>query len=356
MLKTLFPMRYERTLATEGPAANNILSANLFGPAVILGGALRSPNYMEKAGLDPNILKQFGHIGGTGGGSTDDTSELTRVSPTRGTLVAKDDVHAVVGWGTAVSVGDRSVVEASGRANVTAGDNSTVLVSGSANSSLRVGDASVAVGGAGNDYISGGNNAVVRGGDGADFVSVGDGSVVSGDDGNDIISAGRLSIVDGGDGNDRIDAGPGSTLVGGLGNDAITVRGPSTGTPDNTPSSIVGGKGDDTIEILRTAADMEYSRGDGSDLIKGDLGLSTLKLTDLRQSDVEIETVVNGAGYTDLIIKINGIEDTIMIKNANDTKNAEFTLIFRGGVERTMSDLGLPPPPPPPEEPAATPS
>ncbi|MGC2856128.1 calcium-binding protein [Novispirillum sp. DQ9] len=341
MLKTLFPGRYETlasSKATTG-SASNVLSASLFGPSVILGGVLRSPEVMQSVGTDPNVVKQFGYIG-TGSGSSADTSSLTRAKSAGLTVSGGDDSYAKASYGQGVSVGDRSVVEASGRVNVKAGDNSTVLVSGSAGSQVTVGKASVVIGGDGRDYITGDDNAAVRGGDGGDFIMVGAGSVVSGDDGDDTIYAGALSILDGGQGDDRLEAGVGSTLTGGAGDDILSIVGAPADKPlDYTASSVKGGAGNDTISITRAAVDIDYARGDGDDIIKGDLGLSTLNLKDARYADVSLTKVTTGNGNEDLVISFANSDDTITIKNANLAGNGDFRVMFRGGTEMTLSEL-----------------
>lgn len=341
MLKTLFPGRYEWTEPTNGSnAADNVLSASLFGPSVILSGALRSPEVLANRGTDPNVARQFGAFGTGDGSGSSSTSDLKKATNYGYSVIGEDDSHAVAGYGQAVHVGDRSVVEASGRANVEAGDNSTVLVSGSAGGFVTIGDASVAVGAEGNDFISGGTNAAVRGGDGDDMVMVGDGSVVTADKGDDRVYAGVKSIVDGGSGDDKIEAGVGSTLMGGSGNDTLSIKGPAADKPvDYTASTIVGGAGNDTIEITRAAVDMEYNRGDGDDIIKGDLGLSSLNLKDARYSDVSFSKVTTGAGNEDLIISFANSDDTITIKNANLAENGDFLMTFRGGAEATLSEV-----------------
>lgn len=341
MLKTLFPGRYEwQGPVTGKSAADNVLSASLFGPSVILGGALRSPEVLANRGTDPNVARQFGAFGGGGGGSSSSTSDLKKATNYGHSVIGEDNSHAVAGYGQAVRVGDGSVVEASGRASVEAGDNSTVLLSGSAGGFVTIGDASVAIGAEGNDFISGGTNAAARGGDGDDLIMVGDGSVVSADAGDDRVYAGVKSMVDGGAGDDKIEAGVGSTLMGGKGDDTLSIKGPAADQPvDYTASTVIGGAGNDTIEITRAAVDMEYNRGDGDDIIKGDLGLSTLSLKDARYSDVTFTKVTTGGGNQDLIISFANSDDTITIKNANLAENGEFLMTFRGGAEATLAEV-----------------
>lgn len=341
MLKTLFPGRYEWQGPINGKSASDsVLSATLFGPSVILSGALRSPEVLQNVGTDPAVARQFGAFGaGEGSGSSSDT-KLTKARNQGYSVIGEDDSHALARWGQAVSVGDRSVVEASGRVNVSAGDKSTVLVSGNAGGFVAAGDASVMIGGDGSEYISGGTNAAIRGGGGDDMIMAGAGSVVSADDGNDKVYAGALSVVDGGLGDDQLEAGVGSTLHGGKGDDTLTINGPAADQPiDYTASTIVGGVGNDTIEVKRAAADIVYNRGDGDDIIKGDLGLSSLTLKDARSSDVTLTKVTTGSGNQDLIIAFANSDDTITIKNANLAENGEFFITFRGGAEAKLSEL-----------------
>jgi len=284
------------------------------------------------------MLAQFGGGGGSGGGQSETT--LTRLTGTSGPLVGDANTHAIARWNQHVKVGNGSVVEASGRANVLTGATSTVTVTGDIDSTIRVGNQSVVISGEGNDLIIGGTSVAVRGGNGNDRIMVGDGSTVTGDQGNDIITAGSLSVVDGGTGNDTITAGVGSTIMGGDGHDTIKLEGPASGT-DFTPSKIVGGEGDDTIFVSNAAADIEYSRGDGNDIIKGDLSNSTLNLKDARPTDVSFSQVTTGAG-TDLVISFAGTSDTITIKSASAASNGDFLITFRGGAQATLAELMAP--------------
>ncbi|WP_142848019.1 calcium-binding protein [Telmatospirillum sp. J64-1] len=335
MLKTLFPTRTERYSIGLPGSSGSIKRADAFGPAVLLGGALRLPDYAKTSGMDASLLAQ---LGGSGAGASGERQTLKKVTSVWGPLMGGDNSHAVAGVGRSIKVGNSSVVEASGSANVQAGSNTTVSLSGTLSNNVRVGDSSLVLGGGGRDMIFGGHNAVVRGGDGDDYISVKDGSIVTGDGGNDTIIAGRYSIIDGVEGNNTITAGAGSTVTGGKGNDTITVERASTDKNTYDPAKIVGGQGDDVITIRNTAADIEYRRGDGSDIIRGDLGESTLTLVGLRQNEVGFTLVQTGSGSYDMIVTINGSDDTITIKNADSVANANFSISFRGGSEVLLGE------------------
>ncbi|MGH0001142.1 calcium-binding protein [Pseudovibrio ascidiaceicola] len=108
---------------------------------------------------------------------------------------------------------------------------------------------------AGDDHIIGGEgNDKLQGGEGDDHVEGGDGNdVLFGEIGND--------ILDGGDGDDVINSASsdGNVILGGSGDDTIQVL---SGTAD-----VTGGTGDDTVSFSGTDLTVRYNLGDGNDVI-----------------------------------------------------------------------------------------
>ena len=124
-------------------------------------------------------------------------------------------------------------------------------------------------GGAGNDYVYNySSNVTIDGGVGDDYIDNDGGSNVSisGNAGNDYISNNASNVTISGDaGKDTIDNVNGSnvSISGGAGNDGIYNNGKNV--------TINGGAGSDTISFSSSSTDnlIEYTDGDGNDLIQG---------------------------------------------------------------------------------------
>lgn len=151
-------------------------------------------------------------------------------------------------------------------------------------------------GGAGNDYIHGGE--LVFGGEGDDTLQ---GITVYGGNGNDQINEGKL--IFGEDGNDSIYSNyTDATIDAGNGNDYIQV---------SYNSTIIGGKGDDTIDVVSNEAQfIQYNAGDGNDVITQFGSNDTLAIND--------DIISGSLKDNEAIIKIG--TGSITLKNIEDTK------------------------------------
>ncbi|QDO99260.1 calcium-binding protein [Ferrovibrio terrae] len=174
-----------------------------------------------------------------------------------------------------------------GTVDAGAGNDKAVLYMGGGEVNLGEGDDlaliynGTARGGDGKDQFTLLNGGRAYGGTGDDRFLVMDRGHVYGEDGDDHIEIvagglGASGFADGGDGNDTIIAHGRAQLFGGAGDDVLTVSG-------GFRSKFNGGTGNDTINLLPEADygyRIEYNKGDGDDIIAGDL--SGVKVTSFK--------------------------------------------------------------------------
>lgn len=338
MLSSLFPTNREILISRLSGNSETVQSAADFGPAVILGAARRDTAWLTTANVSDSTLTRFGLYTQTGGTATE-AANLKKVSAFWGPISQEDKVHVTARSGQSVTVGDGSVVEASGVGRVLAGDDATIL-GGDLGNSIFMGDRSVARGGDSVDYITGGDNAAARGGEGGDVISLGDGAVASGDDGADSLTVGALSMADGGDGDDTIQAGAGGQILGGAGDDSISVTLETDQTATTSRSTVEGGSGDDVIIIDGTNADITFNAGDGSDVVGGDLAGSSLTFADYLATGAQVardSSTYSTAGQYDLVFTFTGSTDTVRVLRAD--QNTGLTISFAGGTTFTAADF-----------------
>ena len=228
---------------------------------------------------------------------------------------------------------------------------SNVILAGTAgNDSLNNFSGNVTVyGGAGDDLIYNGwfgSNAIIKGGSNKDSIyNYASNSLLKGGSGNDYLYSGEGSstliagtgddnilvekysastsdnyhFVDAGAGNDNINlySLKSSTVNGGAGNDTINSTGSSNrifggdgddyikggGSKNTSADTIVGGKGDDTIEVINGTSGDEriyYAEGDGNDVITD--GFSFLSFSDSYSNPKNQIYITGGASYSTMTI------------------------------------------------------
>ena len=144
---------------------------------------------------------------------------------------------------------------------------------------------------------------------GDDYISAGDGNdTVTGDAGNDTLLGGDgLDTLSGGDGNDTLTGGDASdTLSGGDGDD--TLRG---GAGADT---LQGGSGNDTYE---------FGSGFGQDVVSDEDATAGNLDVIVFDADVDPTEVSGRRNGADLVLSINGTDDTLTVENwfAADTSD-----------------------------------
>ena len=195
-----------------------------------------------------------------------------------------------------LQIGDEKVLI---KDNISAEENE--FVSGSENYDYIVNeDKTVIAGGASGDRIIGSDNdEYIFGDSGDDQLLTGDGNdVVFGGDGSDYIN--------GGNGYDVIDAGSGNNFIdGGKGNDVYIFN------PNSGHNTIKDSNGENTIMF-----------GDG------------FKVDEIK---------AYRSNWNDLLIRFDGLEDTLTIKNYCIDENARnFTLVFADGTVVNAADKNSP--------------
>ena len=209
------------------------------------------------------------------------------------------------------------------------------------------GSNAIVKGGSDNDSIySYASNVLLKGGSGNDYIYSGEGSstVIAGSGDDNILvekysasTSDNYHFVDAGAGNDNINlySLKSSTVNGGAGNDTINSTGNSNrifggdgddyiksgGSKNTSGDTIVGGKGDDTIEVINgTSGDVRvyYADGDGNDVITD--GFSFLSFSDSFSNPKNQIYITNGATYStmtsgnDIVVSVgNG---SITLKNS----------------------------------------
>ena len=246
---------------------------------------------------------------------------------------------------------------------------SNVILAGTAgNDSLNNFSGNVTVyGGAGDDLIYNGwfgSNAIIKGGSNNDNIyNYASNSLLKGGSGNDYLYSGEGSstliagtgddnilvekysastsdnyhFVDAGAGNDNINlySLKSSTVNGGAGNDTINSTGSSNrifggdgddyikggGSKNTSADTIVGGKGDDTIEVINGTSGDEriyYAEGDGNDVITD--GFSFLSFSDSYSNPKNQIYITGGASYStmtsgnDIVVSVGS--GSITLKNS----------------------------------------
>ena len=155
------------------------------------------------------------------------------------------------------------------------------------------------LGGAGNDsiYHFFGTSVTIDGAGGNDTIINDEGGNASllGGDGDDYINSNEYAIIDGGAGNDTIINKGDSSINGGAGNELIVDNNTS-----NYPATIAGGAGNDTVSLKSGRARLEYSAGDGNDVIYGFTDLTTLGFNydDVQQSGNDVVLTVGNNTIT----------------------------------------------------------
>lgn len=148
-------------------------------------------------------------------------------------------------------------------------------------------------------------------------------SAYLGTDGHDRIEIEDFpTIVYGLEGNDTINGGAGNDLLlGGVGSDILD-----------------GGSGNDCLQGNEGDDTYVFGKGSGNDVITDFDGRNTISFRDLKASDI---TVSNYLEY-DVKVKVNGANDTLVIKNFRaGEKYRSFTLEF-SGVSMDINDANSP--------------
>ncbi len=208
---------------------------------------------------DRASVESHGPVTGTDG---DDVRHVYR-NAQGGTGAGDDTIYTYNNSTVDAGTGNDRAVLYSGKVHLGEGDDLALLMGGTAH------------GGDGNDQFTLADNGAAHGGTGDDrFLVMGRGRVY-GEEGDDHIELAGDSHgfgfgvhADGGDGNDTIISRAGGKLYGGAGNDILSGRG-------GFQSVFNGGTGDDTIDLAPDAKygyRIEYNKGDGDDIIAGDLG------------------------------------------------------------------------------------
>ncbi len=167
------------------------------------------------------------------------------------------------------------------------------------------------------DYIVNKNKSVIAGGASGDRIIGSDiDEYIFGDSGDDqILAGGGNDVIFGGTGNDYINGGEGDDVIdAGSGNDFID-----------------GGSGNDTYI---------FNPGYGNDSIKDSEGKNTIMFGDGFTAD---GIKAYRSHWNDLLIKFDGFDDTLTIKNYCIDENARnFTLVFADGTVVNAADKNSP--------------
>ena len=180
-------------------------------------------------------------------------------------------------------------------------------------------------GGAGNDYIRNiGDNVAIGGGAGNDYVyNAGSNVSIVGDAGNDTIHTEAV--------NTTIDAG--------AGNDSIKV--------DSSNNTLIGGAGVDTVNLSGTGNLIQYTAGDGNDVIVNYTSDNTIYLATTDTSVLSSKLNINEKkGINDLILTVGNSKKkgTLTFKDVTDIpiiiKNADGTVSSQvyGATEITVTN------------------
>lgn len=255
-------------------------------------------------------------------------------------IIGSDEADYILGHG-----GNDTVYAGEGNDTIYLKEGEHVIYGGDGDKNINtLGNASVHVGN-GNNYIAVGGVAEIYAGSGDDYISAAGGYINAGDGNNDIYITGDSTII-AGSGNDNVtlhntensivDTGAGDDYIymyennvnnisinGGEGNDQITIYG---GPPSRSLSSdafagrefsatIVGGKGDDTIDVSRVGSyndaeiDIHFNLGDGQDTILD------------RESSFQ-GNIIFGEGIT---------SDMVNVEYLFDEETNDYTLIIKVG-------------------------
>lgn len=234
------------------------------------------------------------------------------------------DVIVAAGHGAVVQTGNSndlistygsSIVDAGGGNDRVSTYDHSIVLGGAGNDRISAYDHSIVLGGSGNDRIEAYGNATLAGGAGNDHLSAYDHATLSGGGGNDTIEAYRNVVVDAGAGNDKVStygfatvsAGSGddrvttedfSVVDGGQGNDVLQVGGHST---------VSGGSGDDSIRIAGENTTVNFSKGDGHDVVKAHDDV-TVAITGYTKDDIVVTR-----GYSSTMVTFKGSDDSLLL-------------------------------------------
>jgi hypothetical protein len=214
---------------------------------------------------DPANVENHGPVTGTDG---DDVRHVY-CNAQGGTGAGNDTIYTYNNSTVDAGTGNDKAVLYSGKVHLGEGDDLALLMSGTAH------------GGEGNDQFTLAGGGMAHGGTGDDrFLVMGRGHAYgeAGDDHIELVSEGfGFGLhADGGDGNDTLISHGRAKLYGGTGDDILTGKG-------GLWAVFNGGTGNDTINLLPDADygyRIEYNKGDGDDIIAGDL--SGVKVTSFR--------------------------------------------------------------------------
>ncbi len=134
-------------------------------------------------------------------------------------------------------------------------------------------------------------------------------------------------------GDDVIRGTPGAeTISGGAGNDIL---GYTTSTDDFAGDVFIGGTGNDTLRGADGNDVYRFSRGDGHDIVADAGGADIIKF----DSSISPEDVsVRGSG-TDVILRINGVDQSIRLSNFLSSSYQSFRASFANGVVWSSNEL-----------------
>jgi len=206
----------------------------------------------------------------------------------------------------------------------------------------------LAIGGKGNDSIFNHGEAVsISGVEGSNLIenytNSNEVSIMGGAEADSIQNRSSKSTISGENGSDTIlSNGNSNSILGGADSDLISLQGAYKNT-------IIGGAGSDTINLdwSSNEALIQYSKGDGFDIIEGFNATSTLQIGDGNETyskAIEGEDIIITVGGEKITVKGGAKLDKFNIAgvtrvNVNNTENA--TAIFGDRLEDSIKNSGI---------------
>ncbi len=192
----------------------------------------------------------------------------------------------------------------------------------------------LAIGGAGNDSIFNHGQAVsISGVEGSNLIenytNSNEVSIMGGAEADSIQNRSSKSTISGENGSDTIlSNGNSNSIIGGADSDLISIQGAYKNT-------IIGGTGNDTINLdwSSNEALIQYSKGDGNDVIEGFNATSTLQLGDGN------ETYSKAFSGDDVIITVGG--EKITLKGAANLARLNINGVIRLIVNNTENIISI---------------
>jgi Ca2+-binding RTX toxin-like protein len=232
------------------------------------------------------------------------------------TLNVNGNHRVVVGDGAdsvTLGTGNSSVNAGNGANTVTAALGDHTVHGGTGNDviTLAAGSSSV-IGGGGTDIIigQGTGSFTIIGGSVADSITVGTGasSIVANEGADTIVAGGAAHVIRGADGNDLFTLGGGNVSVdGGNDNDTINYTATVSGT-----ATLIGGAGDDFINVLSGNGGHSIEGGTGNDSIFAGAGVQTIN------AGTGSDYIVGGGGADIIDVSAAADVDVIHFTAASD--------------------------------------